>query len=282
VVVFVSEAYRTSVTEVPELYAVVRYVSVITEGPREYFFEQTTEAGAEGENPNPMPDEVIRISRRSIPNEDMIELRGVVQVDDDNEPVPENVPDRNTTDSIMAAEFGHSGVCPRRMMGAANNKAKIHFANNIHPTRLQLFELFFPMAYIREVLLVETNNVLNGKELEYGEFLQWGRSGIGGWAQHQQRISFKYPELVYNHFQYRDAVDSHNARRMAPIALEETWQTKWWANRIFAYVIATTEVYCNFGESAFGETEGTRPQLEFRRLLANRSKYALPIVAWPR
>jgi hypothetical protein len=34
-----------------------------------------------------------------------------------------------------------------------------------------------------------------------------------------QRITFQYPELVYNHFQYRDAVDSHNARRMAPIAL---------------------------------------------------------------
>jgi hypothetical protein len=535
VVVFVSEAYRTSVTEVPELYAVVRYVSVITEGPREHFFDQTTEAGAagaEGENPNPMPDEVIRISRRSITDEDMIELRGVVQVDDDNEPVPENVPDGNPTNSILAAEFGHSGVCPRRMMGAANNKAKINFANNIHPTRLQLFELFFPMAYVREVLLVETNKILNGKELEYGEFLRWiglwllmstiqgfqrrdfwsvcsvdmystapyrfndimsrnrfedilsslsytnrdppgyrdpfwevrqciecwnanmsdvfvpgwiscldesmskwmndntcpgfmfvprkpwpfgnefhtiacGVSGIlyamelvegkdeprekpaaefsnlgktvglllrltktlWGTAKcvvldsgfcvvkgivelkkrgvfsaalikkrrywpkyidgdrikqhfeskdigaidalrgeldevpfhvfgmkeenyvmmlmstygtlsrvgeeryrrvgaHQQRISFQYPELVYNHFQYRDAVDSHNARRMAPIALEETWQTKRWANRIFSYLIATTEVNCNNGESAFGETEGTRPQLEFRRLLA--------------
>lgn len=55
---------------------------------------------------------------------------------------------------------------------------------------------------------------------------------------------------------------------MAPIALEETWQTKRWANRIFSYLIATTEVNCNNGESAFGETEGTRPQLEFRRLLA--------------
>jgi hypothetical protein len=102
----------------------------------------------------------------------------------------------------------------------------------------------------------------------YGTLSRVGEERLRRVGAQQQRISFKYPELVYNHFQYRDAVDSHNARRMAPIALEETWQTKRWANRIFAYLLATTEVNCNHGESAFGETEETRPQLEFRRLLA--------------
>jgi hypothetical protein len=61
VVVFVSDTYRTSVTEVPELYAVGRYISGKSEGPRDFFFDQETAAGAEGQNPNPMPDEVIRI-----------------------------------------------------------------------------------------------------------------------------------------------------------------------------------------------------------------------------
>ena len=45
-----------------------------------------------------------------------------------------------------------------------------------------------------------------------------------------ERISFKYPEVVHNHYQKRDAVDSHNARRQAPIALEETWGTNCWLN----------------------------------------------------
>ena len=35
----------------------------------------------------------------------------------------------------------------------------------------------------------------------------------------------KYPELIYNHFSYRDAVDSHNSSRIFPIAMEETWKT---------------------------------------------------------
>ena len=55
---------------------------------------------------------------------------------------------------------------------------------------------------------------------------------------------------------------------MAPIALEEVWATKRWPNRIFTYLLATTEVSCNLGESSFGEVPEPRPQLEFRRLLA--------------
>ena len=89
-----SEAYRTSDTEVPELYAVPRYVAVVNEGPREHFFVEATAEVAERENPGDMPDEVVRISRRSATNEDVPELIGVVEIDD----VPENVPDGNTPD----------------------------------------------------------------------------------------------------------------------------------------------------------------------------------------
>jgi hypothetical protein len=83
-----------------------------------------------------------------------------------------------------------------------------------------------------------------------------------------QRLTFKYPEVIHNHYQYRDAVDSHNARRMAPIAMEETWNTGRWPIRVFTYLLSTSEVNANLGESQFGAAEETRPQLEFRRLLA--------------
>jgi hypothetical protein len=80
--------------------------------------------------------------------------------------------------------------------------------------------------------------------------------------------SFQYPEVVHNHYQRRDAIDSHNARQQAPIALEETWFTTRWANRVFAYLMATSEVNTNLAETEFGHSKMRRPQLEFRRLLA--------------
>jgi len=83
-----------------------------------------------------------------------------------------------------------------------------------------------------------------------------------------ETLTFKYPEVVHNHYQNRDAVDSHNARRQAPIALEETWQTTRWANRVFTYLLATSEVNANLAESRFGTADETLPQLQFRRFLA--------------
>ena len=80
--------------------------------------------------------------------------------------------------------------------------------------------------------------------------------------------TFKYPEVIANHYKYRDSVDSHNARRQSPIALEETWATDRWPNRIFAYILATTEVNANLANAAFGTEKKLLPQLKFRQSLA--------------
>ena len=78
------------------------------------------------------------------------------------------------------------------------------------------------------------------------------------------RITFKYPEVVHNHYKYRDSVDCHNARRQSPIALEMTWATKRWANRVFGYLIATSEVNANLAEATFVSGKETAdPQLTF-------------------
>ena len=55
-------------------------------------------------------------------------------------------------------------------------------------------------------------------------------------------ISFRYPEIIHNHFQFRHAVDDHNNRRQSPISIEKTWATAWWPNRVFAFLIAVVEV----------------------------------------
>ena len=54
--------------------------------------------------------------------------------------------------------------------------------------------------------------------------------------------TFKYPEVVSNHYRYRDMIDNHNGMRMHPIALEETWITLHWPNRVFSFLLVVTVV----------------------------------------
>ena len=83
----------------------------------------------------------------------------------------------------------------------------------------------------------------------------------------RRTFKFQYPEVVFNHYAHRDAVDSHNGRRMFPIAIEEQWGTKKWINRVFQYVLATTEVNVNFARHFFC-TEDLEEQVNFRYNLA--------------
>ena len=79
--------------------------------------------------------------------------------------------------------------------------------------------------------------------------------------------TIKYPELVYNHFQYRDAVDAHNSSRMYPIALEETWKTTRWPCRVFCFLLAVTEVNCRLAfTKIYNQPEMS--QQEFRKLFS--------------
>ena len=81
------------------------------------------------------------------------------------------------------------------------------------------------------------------------------------------RKTIVYPEVVYNHFQFRDGVYCNNGMRMFPLALEETWKTVRWTNRAFKLLLALTET--NFRLTLF-HLYGTleRSQKEFRRIFA--------------
>ena len=55
-------------------------------------------------------------------------------------------------------------------------------------------------------------------------------------------VEIPHSEVVANHYKYRDAVDKHNAKRHdggthQGISLERTWQTIWWPNRVFAFML---------------------------------------------
>ena len=81
--------------------------------------------------------------------------------------------------------------------------------------------------------------------------------------------TFKYNVVVGNHFDYRDAVDNYNAKwndygTKLGLSLEETWKTTKWACRVFAFILAISEV--NASVKCFASYEGS--QLEFRKTLA--------------
>ena len=51
---------------------------------------------------------------------------------------------------------------------------------------------------------------------------------IGKYQVHRvenQTYRFRYPEIVYIHYAFRDSVDNHNSRRMHPITIEEVIKT---------------------------------------------------------
>ena len=54
--------------------------------------------------------------------------------------------------------------------------------------------------------------------------------------------SFVYPEVVHNHYAYRDMIHNHNSQQMHPISIEETWMTTRWPNCIFCFLLSVTVV----------------------------------------
>ena len=79
--------------------------------------------------------------------------------------------------------------------------------------------------------------------------------------------TFKYPEVVSNHYRYRDMIDNQNGMRMHPIALEETWLTSRWPNRDFSFLLAVTVVNVQNAATYFFN-KGKIDALTAKRLIA--------------
>ena len=167
-----------------ELHAVKHYFTVEDEGDPDLFFDAAT-LGQEAEGQQvPLPPvidaDVNGVNHRGA-NELIAALTGVVEIDDDNEPAPENIPlpDSATTSPILHSSWGHSGFCFRKQEGLPNNPAKL--SSPVDTTRndinLQLFEHLFPWQYVKDVIIIEMNKKLK-HPCSYGEFLRW----IGIWV----------------------------------------------------------------------------------------------------
>ena len=87
----------------------------------------------------------------------------------------------------------------------------------------------------------------------------------------QPPISFYYTEVTSNHYRYRGAVDNHNAKRHdglsgAGMSFEESWATTRWENRVFAFILAISEVNAYLCRSYFSGLSN-ETQFEFRQKL---------------
>ena len=69
----------------------------------------------------------------------------------------------------------------------------------------------------------------------------------------KKSTTFIYPEVVHNPYAYRDVIDNHNAMRMHPISMEETWMTSRWLNRVFCFLLAVTMVNVQNAGSYFAK-----------------------------
>ena len=54
--------------------------------------------------------------------------------------------------------------------------------------------------------------------------------------------TFKYPEVVHNHYRYQDMINNHNSLWMHPLSMEEMWRTAHWPHCVFCFLLAMTVV----------------------------------------
>jgi hypothetical protein len=86
-------------------------------------------------------------------------------------------------------------------------------------------------------------------------------------------VRFNYAEPFYNHFKFRHQIDDHNKRRHFPISFEEIgWATKMWCNRVFAFLIAVTEVNAKLAWDYFRNEPTCRPGSDPNGMIPFRQK----------
>jgi Transposase IS4 len=232
------------------LHAAIKHFTVTTEGPAEEIFGE--EAIAEPinvvpeEETNILPSEVAAIlQRNNFDEHDMTVLENNIQIDDDNAPAPENIPDDNEQpNECTYNEWGHDGICFRRLTGSVNNQPKINIPSSMVPSLLDLFELLFPKKFIIEVMLKEMNSVPETEPITYGEFLRWlglwflmatidGPARIDYWRVDKKRSDSRFDRAPYrlNDIMSRNRFDTILRRLCLTNMQQPTYRDRFWEVR---------------------------------------------------
>ena len=160
-----------------KLHEVKRYFCVAEEGDPDQVFDNpgTGHAGEEAPAQDPLPAVVDDSINGQSEDVNTIEaLRGVIDIDDDNELAPENVP--RTMDSsswMLSSEWSHTGFCYRKSQNLGDSQARLNFP--VDPT----INGYYVQLFALTVVIDKVNKSMHGEDdLTYGEFLWW----IGMWV----------------------------------------------------------------------------------------------------
>ena len=179
--------FRHGDHEDQELYAVKRWVKVVTEGAAEHIFRDEDEENPTTDNPNEkeaegavIDDNVFRAGGHA---EDIALVRAQgLDVDDDNLPAPENIPIQTTSnttdDSHQETGWGWTGIDHRKQLNITDVRANIAGITSDameHVSFVGMFFLLFPKELIKTII-EETNKKLDSPT-NMGEFMRW----IGIW-----------------------------------------------------------------------------------------------------
>jgi hypothetical protein len=117
-------------------------------------------------------------SSNEVPS-NLAELKAYVQVDDDNNPAPENIASpSNKQNKTIFTGWGHDGMCLRHASNVTDFQAKLLNVVNTGnvPSIFAIFECLFPVDHVKKVMIPQMNKKLSTK-ITYGEFLRF----IGMW-----------------------------------------------------------------------------------------------------
>lgn len=172
-----------------ELYCAARFCRVLKEGNEKDFFSLDDRAVAVVDETVPAVTQV-EVPREELPPghehfrgtaEDIAIMKDLgFDVDDDNQPAPENIPtlqEREVPNELYGDQsWGWDGFCERRTNLFCNNNPSMkavpeHLLHNM--SYMMMFLVFFPKQLV-SLVIEETNKNLakqNKSEITYGEFL---------------------------------------------------------------------------------------------------------------
>ena len=157
-----------------ELYAVPFYIHVTEEGPEDGVFAVDDKGRPLFTDPelsvvqNDSDEPVIPAGLlKDVVQPDDPEILNAINtlnigIDDDNLPPSENVPNTNEmSDDIYSGDWKHDGICFRRSNGHVNRKPKlVNVLEEMKVSKLQMFEILFPVKFVKTVMIPEMNKVL--------------------------------------------------------------------------------------------------------------------------
>ena len=159
-----------------KLYAVKKHFGIQEEGDSNFCIDvaQETQQEQQDELLPAAIDSELSGENHSGTSDLLTALSGVVDIDDDNGPAPENVLTITTGPSVLSNTWGHAGIHFHKQRSIGNTPAKLVIPVDMirDDINLQLFECLFPKKFMVEVMIPAMNKLLK-TSVSYGKLLSW-------------------------------------------------------------------------------------------------------------